>query len=272
MMTVAKNKSVFTVNNVEYCVTRPTEMDKTLATKYHNRAYREAVESGAMLKAALDKALRAQGLWDDGKESELQQHMSVLAKCERSSKIKDVKFSEMVELAFASREAREKIKQLLVDRLVAESNTAEAQAENARIQYLLFLCLKGNGDGKQVYKNYQDFLNNASSEIVLEGYKHLNELLYETNEDLESKLPENEFLVKYKLGTYVTVGTSKVFRRLNKAGNLVDDDGRLINEEGFYVDEDGKRVDREGFRVDNDGEYLQVNAEFLDDEGKPVLV
>ena len=88
-------------------------------------------------------------------------------------------------------------------------------------------------------------------------------MMYGLDEDFEKGLPENEFLVKYKLA-------DESLRLIDKQGRFVTRDGQLIDEFGFIVDEEGNRVSAtpeqdgpEGFTPfidDETGELLDENG------------
>jgi len=88
-------------------------------------------------------------------------------------------------------------------------------------------------------------------------------MLYGIDPDYEKRLPENEFLKKYKF-------VDDQLNYIDKKGRRVDSEGRLVNEDGRYINEDGKLVDIEGNLVDEEGNYIVEFTPFLDDEGKPI--
>ncbi len=64
-------------------------------------------------------------------------------------------------------------------------------------------------------------------------------LYYGLEPDYEKKLPENEFLLKYKY-------CRDDLRLVNPAGELIDLKGRRIDEKYYLLNADGKRVDEHG--------------------------
>ena len=92
----------------------------------------------------------------------------------------------------------------------------------------------------------------------------LAKIIYNLEDDYEKKLPENQFLVKYKFA-------DETLHLIDKQGRKVDADGRLVDENGRYINEAGQFVDREGNLVDEEGNFLVDEKPFLDDEGNPIV-
>jgi hypothetical protein len=131
--------------------------------------------------------------------------------------------------------------------------------------YYVYACTYYSESRKRVFETYEDYLNKNTEELAIRSAQNLANLLYGLEEDFESKLPENEFLLKYKF-------VDKDLRFINKEGKLVDFEGRLINENGRFIDEEGNYVDKYGNRMDEDGNYEVDFQPFTDENGKPVLL
>ena len=59
-------------NNVTIDVLRPTAAHLRTAQMEYNRAFRDALESGALLRQKLDQYMTSQGLWNEEKEKKYQ--------------------------------------------------------------------------------------------------------------------------------------------------------------------------------------------------------
>jgi hypothetical protein len=92
----------------------------------------------------------------------------------------------------------------------------------------------------------------------------LAKIIYNLEDDYEKKLPENQFLAKYKF-------VDESLHLVDKQGRKVDVDGRLVDENGRYINETGQFVDRDGNLVDVDGNFIVDEKPFLDDEGNPIV-
>lgn len=245
---------------VEFLVRVPTGDDIREADKIHNRTFKDALDSGAILKIKLDKVLRDQGVWDDDREIRVKTIQKEIFDIEKILfKKGNIKLSEAKKLALTMKDKRNELKEVLSEKTGLESMTAESQADNSRFNFLVSRCTVYNDTKKPYFKDYADYLNQGSSEVAQKAASNLVTLLFGLG-DYESELPENVFLKKYKF-------VDDKFRLVNKEGKLVDRDGRLIDENGRYINEDGKFVDKEGNLVDSDGNYTNDDIVFLDDDG-----
>lgn len=230
----------------------------------YNKVFANALKSGALLRQSLNTYLREQKLWDDVKESEYVQLQDIVLKGhEVLERKRNIKLSEAKKIALEMRETRIKLRNLLAERSSLDVNTAEGQAENARFNMLLSLCLVYNKDGKPYYKDLNDYITHSTENVAVEGAKRFAALLWQVDQDYEQNLPENKFLKKYK---YV----DDKLRLVNKDGHLIDVDGKLIDENGRYINEQGEFVDYDGNLVGEDGQYKEV-GHFLDEDGNPIV-
>ncbi len=261
-----KNKVTFTIDEVEYASVRPTQEEQKEAQLVYNSSFNSALKSGALLRKTLTKYMREQGLWDDDKDSEHKILVDIIKGKVRGIKNGGIKLKEGFELALEVRDARQRIGELLSDHTDLDLNTAEGQSEAARFNFLVSCATVDNKTGDKIYSGIEDYIDNASTELAIASAESLAALMFDMDSDYKSKLPENEFLTKYKF-------VDEKLRLINKDGHLVSRDGKLINELGFFVDKNGKLVDIEGNPVDEEGNWVYEDKPFLDDKsGKPIKI
>jgi len=174
-----------------------------------------------------------------------------------------IRASEAKDIAIDIRKNRIQLRDLIAERNALDTNTVEGQAENARFNCLVSLCLVDNETGKPVYKNMDDYLENSTDEEAFLGAQTLAQMMYGLDKDFEKKLPENKFLVDYGFA-------NENLHLINKEGNLIDVDGNLIDEQGRYIDKDGNVIDREGRKVNEEGQYEVESQPFLDENNNPI--
>jgi len=265
---VSANKKVIKVKNgdkeIELAILRPNAKQRQDAQKVYNKAFREAVESGAILRAKIESVMREQKLWDDGKEADLRKLQTKIADAERKIRSGGIKLSEARDLAIQLRRDRAELRTLNSERTSLDNNSAEAQADNAQFNYFVSSCTVHATDGKPYYKSYEDYMTREEDPATGLAAGALARMLYNLEEDYEKKLPENQFLVKYKF-------CDESLHLVDKQGRKVDADGRLVDNDGRYINEAGEYVDRDGNRVDAEGNYLVDEKPFLDDSGNPIL-
>lgn len=266
-MSVNANKKNFkvTIDNkeIELCVVRPNVKQRQEGQKVYNKAFRDAVESGAILRAKVNSVMREQNLWDDNKEAQYRKLLEKINQSERKIKSGGIKLSEAKELALQMRRDRSELRTLTSERSSLDSNTAEGQADNAQFNYWVSACTVYSDTGKSYFNNYEDYVNRDDDPVTGQAASNLALMLYNLDPDYEKKLPENEFLKKYKF-------VDEALHLVDKQGRRIDSEGRLVNKDGRYINESGELIDIEGNRVDENGEYVVDFSPFLDDEGKPI--
>ena len=234
----------------------------------YNRAFRDALQSGAILRQKLDDIMREQDVWNDDKQRQYDDIVKKLSDNERAIDSGGIKLSEAAELAKEMREKREEFRGLIAERTVIDSNTAEGQADNARFNFLVHACMVDEG-GKTVFASAEEYENSAVHPYAVEAARLLAEQLYGLDANYDQTLPENKFLKQYNF-------VDAELRLINSDGKLVDHEGRFVNEEGRFIDyeEDGTTffVDIDGNRVNEDGDNDVNFSPFLDDSGNPVPV
>lgn len=251
--------------DVEFLIRSPSLSDQREAQKIYNQAFSDAVKSGCIVRGRLNDLLKEQGLWDDNKEQRMNTIQQKLIDKEKDLAKGGISLKAAKQIALDMKGLREDLRDLISVRTNLDNHTAEGQADNARFNYLVSACLVYKDSKKPYFSGYEDYLNRASELVAIRGAQILANMLYGLENDYEKKLPENKFLVKYKL-------VDDKLRLVNKDGKLVDSEGRLIDETGRYINADGRFVDINGNLVDDTGEYIVDFKPFLDDEGKPIVL
>jgi len=257
-------KEVFTVKvedkDVEFAVLAPNPAQYHKAQLHYNKCFAEALQSGAILKAALHNYMRKQNLWDDDKQAEYDEQLRILDDGEKRLSKGEMKKSEGRKIALDMRNARNRLQNLLSTTIDLHSSTAEGIAENSKFNYLVALVTVYNADGKPYFADMDDYeakWHNADAAAIAAANRFAN-IYYGLASDNERKLPENKFLMEYGF-------VDEKLRLINKDGKFVDLDGRLIDEYGRYINESGETIDSEGNLIDDAGNYKVDNPVFYDD-------
>lgn len=249
----------------EILVKSPSLNDQREGQKVYNQAFTDAIKSKSVVRAKLDDLLKDQGLWNDEKEAQFTQLQKELSEGEKRLAKGGFSLNEAKDLAIKMKTVRDEIRDLISVRTSLDNHSAEGQADNARFNYLVSVCVVYNHNKEPYFKDMEDYLNRSTEEVALLGAQHLANMLYGLDNDYESNLPENKFLKKYKF-------VDNKLRLIDKRGRLIDEDGRLVNEEGRFIDEEGNLVDKYGNRVNEDGDFVVETEPFLDDDGNPILL
>ena len=256
-----------TVDGVEkeMMVRSPSLNDQREAQKVYNQAFTDAIKSKSVVRAKLDDLLQDQGLWNAEKQAKFSLLQKELLEGEKRLAKGGFGLNEAKDLAIKMKATREEIRDLISVRTSLDNHSAEGQADNARFNYLVSVCLVYNDTKQPYFNSMEDYLNRAGEEAAVLGAQNLANMLYGLDNDYESSLPENKFLKKYRF-------VDDKLRLVDKKGRLIDAEGRLIDENGRFIDEAGNFVDKYGNRVDAEGDYVVEPQPFLDENGNPVIL
>ena len=254
-----------TVNDIEteYLVRNPSLNDQREAQKVYNQAFTDAIKSKSVVRARLDDLLKDQGLWDDEKQAKFTELQREILEGEKRLAKGGFSLNEARDLAVKMKDLRDQIRDLISVRTSLDNHSAEGQADNARFNYLVSVCLLSNETKQPVYKDLEDYLNRSTEQVAIQGAQSVANMLYGLDNDYESNLPENKFLKKYKF-------VDEKLRFIDKKGRLIDADGRLVDDTGRYINESGEYVDKYGNKINKEGEYVVEPEPFYDEDGKPV--
>jgi hypothetical protein len=272
-------------NKVTVWVKRPSTKEYKDSQVEYNRAFREALESGAILKKKLGEYMRAQGLWDDTKDSEERQLLAEVAKEEGKLKKGGISLERAKDIALNLRKTRAKFRNLIAERTMLDSNTVEGQADNSRFNSLVTLCVLKEDKRSPAFEDLESYNDSAEEPWVAKAAGELASLIYEIDPNYDNTLEENIFLKSYNFA--------------NKENQLVNEDGHPIfvdeedgEEEEYLIDEnfrfiayrtdegyknqdseDRYFVNKQGQEVTEEGKLVNDDfVPFLDDSGKPVPV
>lgn len=266
---VVLNEGTDQEKKISVVVKRPNNNVLTEAQRVGAMAWTQCIKDGVMTKKELKAFMKQRDIWDEVKEKEEDKITSKIKKLEKdlylgtSTKGAKMKLSKGRELAIEMRKARIELRNLIAERIGLEANTAESLSDNARFDFMVSKCTY-HPDGKRVYNSLDDYKNNAEDEVAFAAASALAEMMYSLDQGFEEKLPENQFLKRFKL-------VDESLSLIDKEGNLIDVGGEKIDEDGRYIDESGDYVDKEGNKVNKDGTY-EFTVTFLDDDGKPIVI
>lgn len=245
---------------------KPSVKDHRDSQAAYNKAFRQALENGAILKRKLNDYMVEQGVWDEAKEKRYQTIMREISNRESALKAGGIPLKKAKEMALEMRRFRAEFNELISERQSYENNTAEGQADNARFDQLIMCCVVDQ-NGNRIWNSSEDYERDSVEPWANKAASELANDLYGLDPNYYNNLPENQFLIKYKF-------VNKDLRLINKDGHLVDTSGRLINDQGRYVayrDNGGQYfVDYEGNEIDENGERIVKFEPFLDDDGNPI--
>ena len=270
--------------DVTVWVKRPSTSEYKDSQIEYNKAFREALEGGAILKKKLGEYMRSQGLWDDAKDSEEKKLLAAVAKEEGKLKKGGIPLEDAKQIALDLRKTRAKFRTLIAERTLLDSNTVEGQSDNARFNALVTLCVLGTDKVTPVFEDLAQYDKKGDEPWAIEAASELASLIYELDPNYDNTLEENKFLKNYNFA--------------NKENELINSDGHAIfldqetgkehlietegmrfvayrTEEGYQKqdEEDRYYVNKDGVEIDEEGKPVVDDfVPFLDDSGKPIPV
>tara|TARA_R110000751_G_C13667999_1_gene469936 strand:+ start:52 stop:909 length:858 start_codon:yes stop_codon:yes gene_type:complete len=230
--------------DLELVVKSPTNKQLLESEKVYKRAFRQALEHGAILRKKLGMYMQEQEIWTAKQEAE---YMSVIKEINlldyqlntgKSSEGNKLKLSEAKEIALTLKDKRVEFRDLISERQEMDHLTAEGQADTERFSNLVFACTFDFLTQKPFYKDMDDYLEKANDTASVDAAKHVGSVVYEVDPNYENDLTENKFLRRFKFS---------------------DDENRLVDSEGKHVDREGKAVDGEGYVLNEDGKRVNIN-------------
>jgi hypothetical protein len=249
-------------------VKRPSSSLISSAQRVGAKAWTDCVRDGIMTKKELEKFMKEQGIWDEGKDEEQKKVIQEIADLEKRLYVsgntgKKLKASEGKNIAIQMRIKRNELRDLIAEKMSLEQNTAESISDNVRFDYLVANCTYYE-NGQKVYNDLDDYKERSDDQIAFSAASSLASMMYSVDRDFEAKLPENKFL---KMFHFVDDNLSLV----NDKGETVDTEGRRIDKQGYWLNDQGQRVDKDGNVLDENGNYIPT-VTYVDDEDKEVKV
>jgi len=260
-------RTVFTVDGVEYAVRRPTIEELTKANEKRRRTFNEEMKAGTIFRDQLQEELKKRHLWSDERDAKYQTLAKEVVDCEYALAKGGITLSDAKAVALSMRKKRQEMTEMLSVQTELDSNTCEGRADAIRFNYLFACCLVYNNTNEPYFKNgLVEYLAKQDDPVASVATVKFFYLMSDTD-DMDSRLVENQFLQKYKFA-------DDKHRLIDDKGRLVDLEGRHINEEGRYIkwtsDTDYIKVDVEGRPLNDAGDFVVDHEPFLDDSGEPI--
>lgn len=248
-------------------IVRPNKKILNQARLVYNKTFNEAVIQGSCFAEKMNVHLKEQGLWDDKKDAKYKETVNKINSLVNTLEEGGISLKKGKEIALEIRKARDELQDMIMSTQKFKDNCAEGVATDAQFDYLVSAC--SYRDNNLIWPTVDDYYADSEKEWAEQVAAELANIIYGLDPNFEQNLPENKFLVKYKL-------VDKDLNFVNKDGHRTDRDGRLIDEKGRYIkyDEEGNVIfiNINGKEVDEDGNLKVKTMPFLDDDGNPIEV
>ena len=263
---------------VKFKVKTPGAEEIKKSQVVYNRAFKQALDDGALLRQKLTAYMRDQNLWDDAKQKQYDDLREKINEREEALQKGGIRLTLAKEIALDLRGKREEFRDLISERNALDAASAEGQADNARFEELVRLCTLNPENGQRYFPSEADYNASANQPWVVVAAEKLGNAMYGLDPNYEKNLEENKFLQEFKF-------VDDELRFINEDGHTVDSEGRLTNEEGRYIayeNYDDYKARKNSYYVNRDGEKVvegkdgwvkegtEERKPFLDDEDNPI--
>ena len=212
-------ESVDTDNNVvKVLVRKPTQSDQRNGSADYNKAFRDAIESGAYLRDKLNEHLIKQGVWSADKQKLSEDLSSKIGEKELILKKGGIPLKKARSIAIDLKTLRNQFRELISTRVNYDNNTAEGQADNARFDYMICVNILNPETKQRIFNSAEEYNDASSQPWVIKAATEIASMFY----NIETP-PEDKFLLEYK---------------------MVNEDGQLINKQGHLIAIDESGVEK----------------------------
>ena len=265
---------------VKFSINTPGAEEIKKSQIVYNKAFKQALDDGALLRQKLTAYMRDQNLWDDTKQKQYDDLLEQIGEMEEALQRGGIRLTTAREMALDLRKKREDFRALIAERNSLDAASAEGQADNARFEELVRLCTINPENNQRYFSSESEYNASANQPWVVVAAEKLGNAMYGLDPNYEKNLEENKFLKEFKF-------VNDELRFINEDGHTVDSEGRLTNEDGRYVayeNDDDYKAKKDPYFVNKNGERVVEGKDgwvkesmverkpFLDDEDNPIEV
>lgn len=191
------NKLDFEFDGKKYYIGEPSQADINEAELVYKIKFSEATRLGAMTSTEAQKIIEARNLWTSEDQSKVMEKMVELnAKGDELMKTKSL--PKGGRLLYEMQRLRDEILRLNIRRNSIMDNTAEAYADDHRIQYYVVACTF-NEDDERVFNSVGEYLPIAGTEFGRTCLLKTITLIAHEGKDFREAWPENQWRQKQGL-------------------------------------------------------------------------
>lgn len=191
------NKLEFMVDGKKYFVRLPNQREMNEGDLVYKTKYSEALRFGALTTAESLRIIEERKIY--GPEDDVKIRDLFFKLYELGKKLMEIdKFAEAADLIFQMEKVRTDILRINMRKNNILDNTAEAYADEHRLQYYAVACSFHEG-GQQIFKNVDEYLERASEEIAKVAITKTIHLIANEGKDFRAEWPEYQWRMKHGL-------------------------------------------------------------------------
>lgn len=186
----------FTIEDTKYEVRMPTSVQRREARRLYNKTLAECLKDGCILRAQVSDFAIKQGIWSEEKEAKVKEIRKELEKKGRLLEEGGIELKKAKQIADEMRELREELLKLNFKLSEISSLTAETQAENEELNFLISCCVFANG--KPYFKSLDDYYQKVGDDpVATVASLQFQYMWYGLDNDVSSSFIENKFLKEF---------------------------------------------------------------------------
>ena len=116
---------------VKFQVKTPGAEEIKKSQLVYNKAFKQALDEGALLRQKLTDYMRKQDLWNDEKEGQYEKLIQEISGMEESLEKGGIRLTTAKQIALDLRKKREEFRDLIAERNALDAASAEGQADNS---------------------------------------------------------------------------------------------------------------------------------------------
>lgn len=190
----------FTLNedgkDVDYEVRMPTAVQRREGRRLYNKTLAECLKDGCILRAQVEDFAIKQGLWSEEKQAKVKALREELSSKARILEEGGIELEEAKKVAESMREIRSDLMELNFKLNEVATLSAEVQAENEEINYLISVCVFKAG--KPYFKSLDDYLQKVGEDpVATVASLQFQYMWYGMDNNVSDSYIENQFLKEF---------------------------------------------------------------------------
>jgi len=196
----------------------PTYQNQRDAQFQYSKAFSEAIKNNVPSKIKMIQILKQNGEWTEEDEAKEKEMLDTIRENQKRLLAGKMKKSEAAKIAWDNIQRNNEYLIFAQNKNQHLDKCAESLAEQAKFNYLTYSCTVYNSNGKQFWKNYDEFLedNTKNPLIVNISGALLAGLIYNIDNDYRQDWPEYQFLKKFNF-------VNDKFQKIDKQGNVIEE-------------------------------------------------
>lgn len=208
-----------TLKEVNIDVRMPNYQNQRDAQFQFSKAFAEAIKNNVPSKVKMMQIMKENGEWTKDDEAKEKEMLDIIRNNQKKLLAGKIKKSEAEKIAWENIRRNNEYLLFAQNKNQYLDKCAESLAEQAKFNYLTYVCTVYNNNGKPFWKSYPEFLDdNTNNPLVVNvAGALLAGLIYNMDDDFRKDWPEYQFLRRFNF-------VNDKFQKIDKEGNLIEEE------------------------------------------------